>query len=47
VGDVYSSPYCRCVDSAHNIFGKAQKSPALHFAIHLGASITASAISSQ
>ena len=35
VGDVYSSPYCRCVDTARNIFGKATKSKALHFAIHL------------
>ena len=35
VGDVYSSPYCRCVDTAKNIFGKATKSRALHFAIHL------------
>jgi phosphohistidine phosphatase SixA len=35
VGEVYSSPYCRCVDSARNIFGKTVKSPALHFAIHL------------
>jgi phosphohistidine phosphatase SixA len=35
VGEVYSSPYCRCVDTAKNIFGKATKSKALHFAIHL------------
>jgi phosphohistidine phosphatase SixA len=35
VGEVYSSPYCRCLDTARNIFGKAQKSKALHFAIHL------------
>ena len=34
-GEVYSSPYCRCVDTAKNIFGKATKSRALHFAIHL------------
>jgi phosphohistidine phosphatase SixA len=35
VGEVYASPYCRCLDTAKNIFGKGQKSPALHFAIHL------------
>lgn len=35
---VYNSPYCRCVDTAKNIFGKGQKSPALHFAIHLNSS---------
>jgi phosphohistidine phosphatase SixA len=35
VGEVYSSPYCRSVDTARNIFGKATKSKALHFAIHL------------
>jgi phosphohistidine phosphatase SixA len=35
VGKVYSSPYCRCLETARNIFGKAEKSPALHFAIHL------------
>jgi phosphohistidine phosphatase SixA len=35
VGDVYSSPYCRCLDTAKNIFGKAEKSEALHFAIHI------------
>jgi phosphohistidine phosphatase SixA len=35
VGEVYTSPYCRCVDTAKNIFGKGQKSRALHFAIHL------------
>lgn len=35
VGEVYSSPYCRCLDTARNIFGKAEKSKALHFAIHL------------
>jgi len=23
IGEVYSSPYCRCVDSAMNLFGKA------------------------
>ena len=34
-GEVYASPYCRCVDTAKNIFGKATKSRALHFAIHL------------
>jgi phosphohistidine phosphatase SixA len=33
-GDIYTSPYCRCVDSAMNLFGKAKKSDALHFAIH-------------
>jgi hypothetical protein len=25
VGEVYSSPYCRCLDSAKNMFGKAQR----------------------
>ncbi len=35
VGDVYASPYCRTMDTAINIFGKAQKSHALHFAIQL------------
>jgi phosphohistidine phosphatase SixA len=35
VGDVYSSPYCRCLETARNIFGKGEKSRALHFAIHL------------
>jgi phosphohistidine phosphatase SixA len=34
-GEVYSSPYCRCIDTARNIFGKVTKSNALHFAIHL------------
>lgn len=34
-GEVYASPYCRCVDTAKNIFGKVVKSKALHFAIHL------------
>ena len=34
-GEVYASPYCRCVDTARNIFGKVTKSKALHFAIHL------------
>ncbi len=35
VGDVYTSPYCRCVDTAMNLFGKGEKSDALHFAIHV------------
>ncbi len=35
VNDVYSSPYCRCLDTARNIFGKVAKNKALHFAIHL------------
>jgi phosphohistidine phosphatase SixA len=35
VGEVYSSPYCRCLDTAMNIFGKAEKSKALHFAVQL------------
>ena len=35
IGQVYSSPYCRCLETAKNIFGKADKSRALHFAIHL------------
>lgn len=34
-GEVYSSPYCRSVDTARNMFGKATKSKALHFAIQL------------
>jgi phosphohistidine phosphatase SixA len=35
IGEVLASPYCRCVDSARNIFGKGTRSKALHFAIHL------------
>jgi phosphohistidine phosphatase SixA len=36
IGAVYSSPYCRCLDTARNIFGKApSKEKALHFAIQL------------
>jgi len=35
IGEVYSSPYCRSVDTARNIFGKGTKSRALHFAIQL------------
>ncbi len=35
ISEVYSSPYCRCLETARNIFGKAIQSPALHFAIHL------------
>ena len=35
IGDAYSSPYCRCLETAKNIFGKAEKSKALHFAIQL------------
>ena len=35
IGQVYSSPYCRCVETAKNIFGKAETTRALHFAIHL------------
>lgn len=35
VSHVYSSPYCRCLDTAKNIFGKVQKSSALHFAVQL------------
>ena len=35
IGAVYSSPYCRCVETAKNLFGKAEKTRALHFAIHL------------
>jgi len=35
VGDVFSSPYCRCLDTARHIFGKGTPSKALHFAIHL------------
>jgi len=36
VATVYSSPYCRCIDTARNIFGKEPtKAKALHFAIHL------------
>ena len=35
IGVAYSSPYCRCVDTATNIAGKVLKSRALHFAIHL------------
>src|SRR2546427_2826852 len=35
IGQVYFSPYCRCVETARNIFGKAEKAKALHFAIHL------------
>lgn len=35
VGNVYSSPYCRTVDTAELAFGKHIKSDNLHFAIHL------------
>jgi phosphohistidine phosphatase SixA len=36
VGAVYSSPYCRCLDTARNVFGKVPvKEKALHFAIQL------------
>lgn len=35
IGQVFSSPYCRCVDTAQLAFGKVEKSDALHFAIHL------------
>jgi phosphohistidine phosphatase SixA len=35
IGEVDASPYCRCLDTARNIFGKAAESKALHFAIHL------------
>jgi len=37
VAEVWSSPYCRCLDTARNIFGKGTPSRALHFAIHLRA----------
>ncbi len=33
---VLSSPYCRCLDTATNLFGKAERSDFLYFAIHLG-----------
>lgn len=36
VGTIYSSPYCRALDTAKNMFGKdAEKSDVLHFAIHI------------
>jgi len=35
VGNVYTSPYCRCVDTANLAFGKYEKSDNLYFAIHL------------
>lgn len=36
VGTVFSSPYCRCLDTARNVFGKTPvKEKALHFAIQL------------
>jgi phosphohistidine phosphatase SixA len=36
VGAIYSSPYCRAMDTAKNIFGKeVEKSDVLHFAIHV------------
>ena len=35
IGEVYASPYCRCLDSARNMFGKVTVTKALHFAIHL------------
>jgi phosphohistidine phosphatase SixA len=35
IGQVYSSPYCRCIETAKNLFGKVEKTRALHFAIHL------------
>jgi len=34
-GEVYSSPYCRCLDTARNIFGKATNTDFLHFAVQL------------
>ncbi len=34
VGTVYSSLYCRCMDTAKNIFGRAEKSDVLYCAIH-------------
>ena len=35
IGKVYASPYCRCLASARNMFGKAAVSKALHFSIQL------------
>ena len=35
IGAVYASPYCRCIETAKNLFGKVEKTRALHFAIHL------------
>lgn len=34
IGDVLSSPYCRCMDTAINIFGGAKRSNALFFALN-------------
>lgn len=41
VGEVWSSPYCRCRDTARLAFGDYQVSPFLHFAIGIGAGETA------
>jgi len=35
VGEVFSSPYCRCMDTATNMFGRAKKSEHLFFAINV------------
>ncbi|MCB1743486.1 MAG: histidine phosphatase family protein [Gammaproteobacteria bacterium] len=35
VGDVFASPYCRTMESARSIFGRATRSDALYFAIHV------------
>ena len=35
MGGVYSSPYCRTMDTAVGIFGRAERSDALFFAMHV------------
>ncbi|WP_461482659.1 histidine phosphatase family protein [Porticoccus sp.] len=35
IGEVLSSPYCRCMDTARNLFGRAQPSDILFFAINV------------
>lgn len=35
VGDILSSPYCRCMDTAKHMFGRATRSDSLFFAIHM------------
>jgi len=35
VGDIHSSPYCRCMDTANLAFGQAQARPELTFAANL------------
>lgn len=41
VGEVWSSPYCRCRDTAQLAFGRFEIDPSLYFAIGIGADETA------